>query len=214
MSFENQVQEMRFDITSVDTVDEMNDLMFKVSTFLVKDRSLLSRWIAGIQQGFSSQFILITKLNRDAKELELLKEFFASRIETLKLRIEELLNEKEDYSEMHQSDSTIKEHLITKMNELDKQVMEKTTELLFQKKKASELEAFKKEFDVELNAEKNARKELEVKKAAEIKIYKQKNKHLKTQNKVLKAAISEMTRFFQTMDKRTGNSDGVEIREL
>ena len=42
------------------------------------------------------------------------------------------------------------------------------------------MEAFKKEFDVELNAEKNARKELEVKKAAEIKIYKQKNKHLKT----------------------------------
>lgn len=38
---------------------------------------------------------------RDAKELELLKEFFASRIETLKLRIEELLNEKEDYSAMH-----------------------------------------------------------------------------------------------------------------
>ena len=44
---------------------------------------------------------------------------------------------------MHQSDSNIKEHLITKMNELDKQVMEKTTELLFQKKKASELEAWK-----------------------------------------------------------------------
>ena len=75
--------------------------------------------------------------------MELLKEFFAARIETLKLRIEELLNEKEDYSEMHQSDSNIKEHLITKMNELDKQVMEKTTELLFQKKKASELEAWK-----------------------------------------------------------------------
>ena len=121
----------------------MNDLMFKVSTFLVKDRALLSRWIAGIQQGFSSQYILIAKLNKDAKELELLKEFFAARIETLKLRIEELLNEKEDYSEMHQSDSNIKEHLITKMNELDKQVMEKTTELLFQKKKASELEAWK-----------------------------------------------------------------------
>ena len=109
-----------FDVTSIDSVDEMNDLMFKVSTFLVKDRALLSRWIAGIQQGFASQFILITKLNRDAKELELLKEFFASRIETLKLRIEELLNEREDYSEMHQSDHTIKEHLISKMNDLDK----------------------------------------------------------------------------------------------
>ena len=132
-----------FDATSIDNVDEMNDLMFKVSTFLVKDRALLSRWIAGIQQGFASQYILIGKLNRDAKELELLKEFFAARIETLKLRIEELLNEREDYSEMHQSDLTMKEFLIKKTNELEKEVMEKTTELLFQKKKSSELEQFK-----------------------------------------------------------------------
>ena len=189
-------QPLSFDISVVDNVDDMNDLMFKVSTFLVKDRALLSRWIAGIQQGFSSQYILIGKLNKDAKELELLKEFFAARIETLKLRIEELLNEKEDYSEMHQSDSNIKEHLITKMNELDKQVMEKTTELLFQKKKASELEAWKQEYDVVLNAEINARKELDVKTQAEIRLYKSKNKHLKNQNKVLKAAIQDMTRFF------------------
>ena len=82
------------------------------------------------------------------------------------------------------------------MNELDKQVMEKTTELLFQKKKASELEAWKEEYDVVLNAEINARKELDVKTQAEIRLYKSKNKHLKNQNKVLKAAIQDMTRFF------------------
>ena len=145
-------------------------------------------------------------MNKDAKELELLKEFFASRIETLKLRIEELLNEREDFSEMHQSDSTIKEHLITKMNELDKQVMEKTTELLFQKKKASELEAWKQEYDVQLNAEINARKELDVKSQAEIRLYKSKNKHLKNQNKVLKAAIQDMTRFFQQMDSKAAGA--------
>ena len=149
---------------------------------------------------------MISKLNKDAKELELLKEFFASRIETLKLRIEELLNEREDFSEMHQSDSTIKEHLITKMNELDKQVMEKTTELLFQKKKASELEAWKQEYDVQLNAEINARKELDVKSQAEIRLYKSKNKHLKNQNKVLKAAIQDMTRFFQQMDSKAAGA--------
>lgn len=76
-----------------------------------------------------------------------MKEFFANRVETLKLRIEELLNEREDYSAMHESDASIKEHLISRMNELDKSVMEKTTELLFQKKKIGELETFKREFD-------------------------------------------------------------------
>ena len=48
---------------------------------------------------------------------------------------------------MHESDMSIKEHLISRMNELDKQVMEKTTELLFTKKKIGELETFKREFD-------------------------------------------------------------------
>ena len=58
------------------------------------------------------------------------------------------------------------------------------------------MEQFKQEFDATLNAEKNARKELIVKTSAEIKVYKQKNKKLSSHNKVLKAAISEMTNFF------------------
>lgn len=136
-----------FDLNEVETVEQMNDLIFKVSNFLVHDRALLSKWISGMQQGFATLYIQIRMLNQDAKELELLKEFFASRIETLKLRIEELLNEKEDFAAMHDSDLSVKEHLIARMNELDKQVMEKTTELLYQKKKIGELEKFKREFD-------------------------------------------------------------------
>jgi hypothetical protein len=73
----------------------------------------------------------------------LLKEFFASRIETLKLRIEELLNEKEDYAAMHQSDSAIKEYLTKRLSESEQLTVEKTTELLYVKKRAGELEEFK-----------------------------------------------------------------------
>ena len=141
----------------------------------------------------------------DAKELELLKEFFASRIETLQLRIKELLNEKEDYSAMHESDSSIKEHLISRMNELDKQVMEKTTELLFQKKKIGELEKFKREFDQTFSNEQAARKELELKSTAELSIYKKRNSKLSNQNKVLKEALSEMTNFFSQVQANSDN---------
>ena len=105
------------DLGNIRSVDEMNELMFKISSYLVNDRQKLSRWIAGIQFGYANQFVLLQQLLTDAKELELLKEFFASRIETLKLRIEELLNEKEDYSAMHQSDSTIKEYLTKRLSE-------------------------------------------------------------------------------------------------
>lgn len=167
-----------FDLAEIDTVDEMNDLIYKVSSHLVSDRALLSKWISGVQQGFATLYIQTRRLNIDSKELELLKEFFAARIETLKLRIEELLNEREDYTEMHQSDSSIKEHLISRMNELDKHVMEKTTELLFQKKKIGELEKFKREFDQKLSNEMVARKELELKTTAEMSIFTKRNKKL------------------------------------
>jgi flagellar basal body rod protein FlgG len=36
------------DLSNVKTVEEMNDLMFKISSYLVNDRQKLSRWIAGI----------------------------------------------------------------------------------------------------------------------------------------------------------------------
>jgi hypothetical protein len=105
------------DLSNIKSVEEMNDLMFKISSYLVNDRQKLSRWIAGIQYGYATQYVLMQQLVKDAKELELLKEFFASRIETLKLKIEELLNEKEDYSAMHQSDSEIKEYLQRRLSE-------------------------------------------------------------------------------------------------
>ena len=47
------------------------------SSFLVQDKQLLSKWISGVQQGFATLYIQTKRLNVDAKELELLKEFFA-----------------------------------------------------------------------------------------------------------------------------------------
>ena len=40
---------------------------------------------------------------------------------------------------MHQSDSSVKEHLIDRINEQDKVIMEKGAELLFAKKKIQEM---------------------------------------------------------------------------
>ena len=70
------------------------------------------------------------KLRTELKELELLKEFFSSRIETLKLRISELLNEQEDLKCMQQSDLGIKEHLLARNRQLDNQLVLLQTEYL------------------------------------------------------------------------------------
>jgi len=49
------------------------------------------------------------------------------------------MNEKEDMIAIHQSDSGVKEHLILRINEQEKLNMEKSTELLFAKRKIQEL---------------------------------------------------------------------------
>jgi hypothetical protein len=55
-------------------------------------------------------------------------------VENLKQRVHDLVNEKEDLSAMHQSDSGVKEHLLERVNELEKITMERGTELVFTKR--------------------------------------------------------------------------------
>jgi hypothetical protein len=52
-------------------------------------------------------------------------------VENLKLKLKDLINVKEDMSAMRESDSrSIKEHLIERVNDLEKVNMERSTELL------------------------------------------------------------------------------------
>jgi hypothetical protein len=68
-------------------------------------------------------------------------------VENLKTRVNDLLNEKEDMLAMHQSDRSVREHLISRVNEQDKIIMERATEILFLKKRVQELLSDKMEVD-------------------------------------------------------------------
>lgn len=54
----------------------------------------------------------------------MLKAFLVITVENLKVRVHELLNEKEDMVAMHQSDSSVKEHLIGRINTQEKTILE------------------------------------------------------------------------------------------
>ena len=68
-------------------------------------------------------------------------------VENLKTRVNDLMNDKEDMVAMHQSDSSVKEHLIQRVNEQEKINMERATEVLFLKKRVQELLNDKVEVD-------------------------------------------------------------------
>jgi len=74
-------------------------------------------WIRGIQEAFAQFFIISKKLHQETSELHLLKSFLVITVENLKLKVNDLLNEKEDMIAIHQSDSEVKEHLILRIND-------------------------------------------------------------------------------------------------
>jgi len=70
----------------------------------------------------------------------MLKNFFSLRIENLRVRLEELIGEKEDLDQLRESDKAIKEHLMKQVNELQTAQVEKQSELLQTKRRLRELE--------------------------------------------------------------------------
>lgn len=92
-------------------------------------------------------YILAKRLKQDCTELHLLKSFLVVMVENIKTRVNDLMNDKEDMVAMHQSDSSVKEHLIQRVNEQEKINMERATETLFLKKRVQELLNDKLEVD-------------------------------------------------------------------
>lgn len=119
------------------------------------------------------------------------------RIENLKLRVHELLNEKEDMAAMHQSDRGIKEHLIGKLNDLEKNCVEKGMELMFEKKRVRELTEEKDQYaDMLEKAEKEV-KEYKTKMSKEVKGMRENVNNLGEENQAYKKVIEEMSIFFR-----------------
>ena len=114
---------------------------------LIADKKTLVLWIRGLQDSFADLYILAKRLKQDCTELHLLKSFLVVMVENMKTRVNDLMNDKEDMVAMHQSDSSVKEHLIQRVNEQEKINMERATETLFLKKRVQELLNDKLEVD-------------------------------------------------------------------
>ncbi len=125
----------------------MNDFLYKIGCCFVGNKSQLAQWIKGIQEAFAQFYILSKLLYDETRELETLKDFLVITVDNLKQRLHELINEKEDMSAMHQSDANVKEHLIERVNDLEKVNMERSTELLFARRTVSQLSDEKQSLD-------------------------------------------------------------------
>lgn len=104
-------------IESLKTSKDLNDILFQVGSQFVGDKRKLASWIRGMQEAFAEFFMLSKRLIQQSNELTLLKSFLVISVENLKVNVSELMNCKEDMLAMHQSDMSVKEHLIERINE-------------------------------------------------------------------------------------------------
>ena len=65
----------------IKSVEEMNNLLLNLGSFLVQDKARLSKWIQGIQLFFAQFYVASRALSESSAELEILKEFLAIKIE-------------------------------------------------------------------------------------------------------------------------------------
>lgn len=101
---------------------------------------------------------------------------------------------------IHSSDSAVKEHLIQKINELDKLYMERSTELLFEKKRVQELTEEKKDFDEKFENSQRELNDFKTKVHKEVKVLRDKVDKLTEANLSYQKTIEEMRRFFNKVN--------------
>lgn len=184
----------------ISSKEDMNELLFRIGSYLVNDKQKLSKWIQGLQQGFAEFYVISKHLYVETKELELLKDFFTTRIETLKLRVHELLNEKEDMVAIHQSDLQVKEHLIAKMNELDKQNVERVSDMLYEKRRVQELLQDKQQYDEKMARIQKEVHEFKTRNSKEVKQLREVSSRLTEENNAYKKVVDDLKMFFNKVN--------------
>lgn len=185
----------------------MDQLLLKLGSFLVTDKANLSKWIQGIQQNFSQFYISSRKLSESTKELEILKEFLAIKIEQLQLRLQELLNEQEDLKAMNTSSVSIKEHLLSQVHDLDQKNTLKSTELLIKSQRVQELEQVEVVEMLKRNKEQQEMKQFKKEVSKEVKQLRKETDVLKSQNLKYRKSLLSLKLY---MDKMMGsNADDI-----
>lgn len=128
-------------------------------------------------------------MTQELKELDLLKEFFSSRVESLKLRLHDVLSTQEDLQAKQQSSESVKEHLLQRNRTLDNELVQLQTQYLHKSQKLSGLELEAKEARQDLTRVRGESREEALKAQAQVRAYKEKNKILIRQNRVFRDAF-------------------------
>lgn len=186
--------------TQLLSLEDINEFLFKIGCCFVGNKSQLALWIKGLQGAFAQLYVLSKLLLSEAKELTQLKDFLVITVENLKQRVHDLMNEKEDLAAMHQSDSGVKEHLIERVNELERVCMEQSTELVFTRRSMDGVRDERQGLmDRAEEAERELR-EVRAKSKTQLGLLKDHARKVSAENEVLTEALTAFKAFFDNVN--------------
>jgi len=179
----------------------MNDFLYKIGVCFVGNKSQLAQWIKGIQEAFAEFYVLAKQLHQETRELESLKDFLVNTIDNLKQKLSDLANEKEDMTAIHQSDSSVKEHLIARVNDLEKLSMERSTELVFARRSVAQLTDEKLQLDESASRAIKDLTDYKTKSKREMRVLKDHIQKVTQENSYLVQAIESLKSFFDKLNQ-------------
>lgn len=119
-------------------IDELHKFLYKCGALLSTKKGKMEQWIEWMQRTLAEYYVYCQVLYKQAKDVEILKDFLAQKVQKLKYKLDQVINEKEDLIEQQAAEVGIKEYLAKQMQELNKKNVEKTHELVLVKQKLAE----------------------------------------------------------------------------
>ena len=175
-------------------VDELNKFLYKCGAMLVSKKGMMDQWIEWMQRTLSEYYVYCQVLYKQAKDVEILKDFFSQNLQKTKHKLEMVVNEKEDLIAKQEAEDGIKEYLAKKMQELNMKLIEKHHELVLVKQALSESQTEVKELQQSFE-----QKQLETEK-----IYSKFKKDVKSLNKKLKIYELENNEYKEIYEEMKG----------
>lgn len=119
-------------------IDELHKFFYKCGAMLVNQRGKMEEWIDWMQRTLAEYYVYCQVLYKQAKDVEILKDFLSQKLQKTKYKLDQVTNEKEDLIARQEAEDGIKEYLAKQMQELNIKNVEKTHELVLIKQKLSE----------------------------------------------------------------------------
>jgi hypothetical protein len=126
------------DLSDFVNIDELQKFLYKCGAMLVNQNGKMEEWIEWMQKTLAEYYVYTQVLYKQAKDVEILKDFLSKKLQVTKYKLDLVTNEKEDLIAQQEAETGIKELLAKQMQDLNMRHIEKTHELVMVKQKLAE----------------------------------------------------------------------------